>query len=847
MCFIMFHIKVSFVSAHRHFLEPCHNQTIWKTINVNNCTISLGNNNTKMTLTKLISDNTVKIILIKFNVPANVISGSHKKPMELEETDTYVYQQYRWQIVRFDVGQNLLLFFLKFKLLNLTKINMGFKEMVIDVPSVSSSCETNLSFSHFGYKIREILLDYTRGYEERDKISVCTQVIKGRKGIADFRTICYTHKTKQKLSCDYLNPQDGWKNLMIFRDVIVVVILLFLPFLVPSRLYNLRHSIYIYRLEKKLPLTLTISKSVLSPADTSSFAFSHLKYPNLKNSCPYIETEYHRMVNALYLDIDEQDLLPRGYAGADFLRLIYKKVFRCKYNSKQMTTCLDSTLFPFYCRRFRRYTWYNCCSWFMRLFLFLLLPLPWCFRLFIYYTYEAKYISVRTEAAASLNLKLPFRGSILNYIPPLHWSFLFVYTLYFIDVLFFGVLYTKHVRSFGELVKEGFREMNALTSIEIYLFILDYLLWPLKTYGLPGLALVLFYWVIAVPLIVIWYVIDFIPIIRLILILLRHVCIYCAPCIFNYFTTYKVEPLPFKQRLSIFITTLIFLLSLVSASVLISECVCYIINLCFYGFIIIILKANNTLAYISLSFLVVFYFFETVKAVREEYDSFHKKVTDKLIEEIVDVNENIANVLPSQLTNIAYASGKSVIQLAKRRGQGFFCCSPSMILFIDSYHRPHIPERFFQTICNLPYAGCPGSLTISYLKSLRKYFMILIFLGFIFIVVQTFSGLYNFSTTNQMLATLVGGFIPLFIRKLISMNVPINEVDMETIAFKTHFKNAVREYAEDWIIHDFRLDLPENNQLNDDKLSCLNSSTNTDLFMNIQIRHETKTYRETTL
>lgn len=847
MNYIVFHLVVTCFAAHKTFLVPCKNQNISQPQHDINCKIYLAKN-TKSQLKKLISNSNVKIILLNIMLPEKAQKKFLGKPVKLKHSNIYFFRQLHWQMVRFDVGQNLLFLFLKFRLLNLTKINIGFRGLDIDLRTESPDCLNKTSQSDFIYLLRKTLLDNAVDHDsiKKENLSVCNQIITERHGIANFKTICYTKESESQISCHFLIVSDGWKYLIIFQDIIAIATLLIVPFFIPRRLYEVKRNTYLLYLPEEIRVTLKITETKPPiEAQTENYTFPLNQYPNLAKRCQNSKREYEGLLKALYLNVNERKIMSRGCAAAELSRVIYNKLFRCRHYSPEIQSCLTTRLMPSF-RRYNQLTWYHCCRWFMKLILLLLLPLPWVFRLIIYYRFEAKSITDKISAIKSLNLKQTYSGTVFNYIPPLHWTFLFIYSLYFLDIIFFGIFNCKRIKKLTNTIKLALRDMNEYAKFENISFQVKFLLYPLQRFGFAGLAIAPVFWFIAIPMTLLFYCFYLIPMVNLIFRLLSNILFYCSSFVLNKCRPIDSDPTSIKKRIINFITTFLLLLSVVSASVLFTECICFLVTAVFHSFIIIIIKANEALPYVSLGFLVIFYFFENINSVRNDYDNFQRKITDKVIEEISDLCNTISNSKQSEFCNTAYTIKDTSVSFQESKvGKGLIYNSLSLLLFIDSRHRPHIPERFFYSICHLPFEGCPGSLMKCYLIALRNYAVILVFLYFVFIVVKTFFGLYNVSSTNQMLATLAGGFLPLFIRNLIKMNTQTREVDIETIAFKTHFTRAMQEYAEDWVVNDFLIESEDNERLRDSPMSSTNCVLNTNSLMNITLRSSRRKIQET--
>jgi predicted permease len=87
-----------------------------------------------------------------------------------------------------------------------------------------------------------------------------------------------------------------------------------------------------------------------------------------------------------------------------------------------------------------------------------------------------------------------------------------------------------------------------------------------------------------------------------------------------------------------------------------------------------------------------------------------------------------------------------------------------MLLFLDRNDTPYTPEKFFTEVILLRCCGAPGPVYSQFIHAAWSFARILLFLFFVFVVVMAFGDAYSVSTTNQLLATVVGGFIPFLFR-----------------------------------------------------------------------------------
>ena len=116
----------------------------------------------------------------------------------------------------------------------------------------------------------------------------------------------------------------------------------------------------------------------------------------------------------------------------------------------------------------------------------------------------------------------------------------------------------------------------------------------------------------------------------------------------------------------------------------------------------------------------------------------------------------------------------------------------------------------------MPVTGSPGPVDRSLLEATGKFFIIILFLVFVFFVVMSFGDAYNISTTNQILATLAGGFIPF--TNLLKPAAP--QIETGLVRFRSKLKEIIKKnYRQGWPMYDLVFDVRSksvsNNELSD--------------------------------
>lgn len=124
-----------------------------------------------------------------------------------------------------------------------------------------------------------------------------------------------------------------------------------------------------------------------------------------------------------------------------------------------------------------------------------------------------------------------------------------------------------------------------------------------------------------------------------------------------------------------------------------------------------------------------------------------------------------------------------------------------LLLFLDSCDTPRIPLRLFQKVCEIRVHGAPGPVYINLLSATGKFLIIVVFLFFVMIVVMAFGNVHQVSSTNQTLATLAGGFVPMLLKNVLPRkSVKLN---LKTLSFKGQIDEIICDFKQNWPIYDF--------------------------------------------
>jgi hypothetical protein len=128
------------------------------------------------------------------------------------------------------------------------------------------------------------------------------------------------------------------------------------------------------------------------------------------------------------------------------------------------------------------------------------------------------------------------------------------------------------------------------------------------------------------------------------------------------------------------------------------------------------------------------------------------------------------------------------------------------------YSAPYITSKFFFDTCYLQQAGVPGPLLTSLLRAMQRFLLICVFLFFVVVVILAFGEEYGISATNQMFATLAGGFLPYILRFVLFKQPEPVTVDPDNLSFKSKFKRKIEEHEANSLTKDREHQLVVNNK-----------------------------------
>lgn len=639
-----------------------------------------------------------------------------------------------------------------------------------------------------------------------------------------FHYECCHLNSDMELICARLIPNIWITAILICVFVLNIIVVFFGPYLVPKSFYEaqMEPAVYDYTLKKQHSVLIKYTNKSTGDKREISYKQFCKKFPNYKevinSTGNHVGTVFSLNISKLRFNVLPTTLLSSDSSPTGILSSLYDSLFLCKVGkNNEIYSCCTSSIGPCV-----KYTWQHCLRRLMHAFLLLLLIVPWIVRLMLYYLYEDKEITAMRQAADERGIKSYYvqASFAVRYLTPVHAVFILCYMVIVFDSLVLGLISQSYVKKFKKILTRCFKEMDAYARRDTFDWMLGILVLPLEKIGLFALPFIVIYWIVALIILAPAMLYYLVPTINIWFQLVVHWWAYLCPSHKGLVQFLKNKlgennlpmDLPMGKRVFEFITVNLCLLTLSSVLFLAVECITFIVEILVYTMVGIILNADVTLKYVSLAAMLLLYTRNSFGSVTKMYSTY----TESLINTLRSIEAEQVNKLGICEENIALTpnaigvESKEITELKTTRNK-LTCALHNVILFIDKEMNAFkISKKFYNETIDMNVDGCPGRLFPNFMKALRQLLTIIIFLMFVFLVVSAFGDRYEASGVSQMLATLVGGFLPwifsnvLFRKSLKSTSIDVNSSTFPT--FKRFLHEEAKKFEESWTVANFEFD-----------------------------------------
>ncbi|KAK3103784.1 hypothetical protein FSP39_021876 [Pinctada imbricata] len=252
------------------------------------------------------------------------------------------------------------------------------------------------------------------------------------------------------------------------------------------------------------------------------------------------------------------------------------------------------------------------------------------------------------------------------------------------------------------------------------------------------------------------------------------------------------------------------------------ECIVFFAEYVIYTVIGIILNASFALKYVSVLFMIAIYARECFGSVTNKYCCFNADIHDFVLGKVKkemkvvaaqdeEEQKNTAFTLPqtpeaNQDNNQVVAPSTPVLRVSDGVPEWR---THHLVIFLDREDTSYLTQKFFFDTVNMPHSGGPGNLLSNILSAFAQFMVIILFLLFVILIVMIFGDEYKVSGFNQMIATLVTGFLPWVFRNILFKPHADLSVDTDNVNFQNSFEAVVRNHKQSWELSDLSVDKME--------------------------------------
>ena len=840
-------IEQEFVQWERALLDGFANHSVCQVLAVD----PLTEENVNMLLNK--SPKLIEFTLSVQNLTLNPLSHN----------STWGYKSHTWSLVASNHGLTILSLAFNYGVLSLMTLNYGVEHMSVEIRDVPRGC---LGQQNETARINTVLDLVLRRFNPQNEMvnrdtstkSACFQIIRVHSGQAQVVDRCCYKKcsTCEETVCEYSLPNYWLQLLDILLSGLMIVVFVFGPCITPNWMYdiNLESVEYAVKLKEPLYKKMCIWRSDSSP---NVLYKHHLDLRNVKGfNCskklisglpsgriiPIKLSQFDIIVNY-------RKLLSENHVPVSITECISRALILCKIRELEpFEDCCESSMLGCV-RKGPQHPWSSLCILVGKLMLVVIMPFAYYIRVGVYYTFEYQEVLDRHAAAAVVDLPLVYNYRPLQYFTPIHPLFLAAYTVYFATGFTLAYLSSRRTNTpFQKILIGSFADLKSLSMLKALGVVVKNILWPFTKFGVFGCVLGVVYWPVVLPISLIAWAVYSLPLVFI----TCRILIYTLLLIHEDeedekkeksnkgIKLFEMEQMMKKIRKSrirkndicdrifgaslkkmvlYFGASFIHLLAIYATMLMLSEVFGFLAEVLCFTMMGLIINASKVLKYGALIFLVIIYSYDTYNNVGKKYLKLNKSLFSEIKFRMGKDIDDFTS-LPSHLQGCRGFKAAEASQQADYEStddisqiEPFHWDINDLILFVDNEDNPRIPSKLFEEVCEIQTAGSPGPVYKSLLEATGKFLVIILFIVFVFMVVMSFGEEYKVSSTNQMLATLAGGFIPLFFRRVLKPDGASIETGL--VSFKSKLEEIIQNFCQTWPMFDFQFTIEE--EPNDDE------------------------------
>ncbi len=265
--------------------------------------------------------------------------------------------------------------------------------------------------------------------------------------------------------------------------------------------------------------------------------------------------------------------------------------------------------------------------------------------------------------------------------------------------------------------------------------------------------------------------------------------------------------------------------------VMVAEVLGFLLEICVFTLMGAIVNATNASNYIILAFWVILYSSSCFNNMYQQYMDLNKEIFSCIQDNLKDaitgaiqketaIEKNIAfkydingfdkskdkhtDDKDTQVENETNEMNLDYTDKLEYENQ-LQWKTKGLVLFLDNGNTPRIPRKLFRKVCNIRAPGCPGPIYQGMLHAIKNLLYMVLFLLFVVVVLMAFGTVYKVSSSNQVLMTLAGGFLPFIVKYILRRKE--KKLSVGKFAFNGKLHNAIKTFAQKWPVHDLPFEI----------------------------------------
>lgn len=809
-----------------------------------------------------------KVVIIEYHLD---FINYTKSPLKIKDS----FKPEIWFRAANEHGHILLNLAFNYGILSMKTLTLGTAKLNVSIIDRPPNCMQQSTDNEQLYSIQYLLL---RDFIFESKVtlawkeSVCRRIVVNQHGKASFVHECVSVDSETSRLVVSYHIENTWIHILrILLVVVKIIAFAYVPCILVSVIKGLikQRIPYVVRLPENCSLQKTImmiddpilkNKYLLDNKliDLSKeHGFKKLK--NILLNCSYSLNKPCSVTFQQYdILVDYHRTQTEDCVKVGFMQTLVGLAFRCKFKEiGPFVMCCQAKLFKYIAEDKCYLLWITFWRKIAAILLVIVIPLPYYLRLVIYYLYEHDEIVNRKKISARLGLANNFESSFIHYLTPLHPLYVTIYVLYFVTALIVALAPNKHEDRYPNHVLKrivnSFRDLDEFSFSKVVSYVFANFTYPFYKHGIFGCFVCIFYWAMALPLVIFVCLVYSIPTFY-VMVRMVH---YCSEAIFMRLRKkckpqliYQVHKRTSQKKLleklkieniqlhlpgstpisddshadariwkeqdlnsrkkadcwhcfTYALTTLLCILTFCGVVFILAELTEFVIQIIVFTIMGIIVNASYILRHVLVVAIIVIYCLDSFFNMEKKYLKMNKMLFLEVTKRIQSIES--VTCLPSYLQENRGFKSQELNEQAFYENideivpiKHWFI--NDLVLLMDSDDTPRIPRKLFKEVCNIRVPGVPGPIYRGQLDALKQLAKVLFFIFLVIIAVMIFAEVYSLSSTNQLIATVAGSFLPLIFRSW--MFQQSSDIEVNTVTFKCHLDELIKSFHQNWPIYD---------------------------------------------